>query len=152
MNRRGSEKSWNIIIAQELHKPIIVHSRSAQLDTVRILRDTQASNIGGVLHCFTESLEFAKSVLDLGFYISFTGIITFKKKVEALQDVVRFVPLENMLLETDCPFLTPEPYRSKRNEPSYLKFTAMKVAELKNTSLEKVADITTQNAKKLFGI
>ncbi|MBI2027051.1 MAG: TatD family hydrolase [Deltaproteobacteria bacterium] len=141
-----------IDIAKELKKPIIIHSRSAPKETVHVLKKTQASLVGGVLHCFTESLEFAKSVLDLGFYISFTGIITFKKKVEALQEVVRFVPLESMLLETDCPFLAPEPYRGKTNEPSFLKHSALKVAELKNTTLEKVAEITTLNAKKLFKI
>ena len=141
-----------IQIAIDAKKPLIVHSRKAPDDTIDILREEKASTVNGVAHCFTEELPFAKKLIDFGFYISFTGIITFKKKVDYLHDVVRYVPLERMLLETDCPYLTPEPYRGKTNEPAYLRLTALKIAELKNVTLEEVANITTANAQKLFGI
>ncbi|MBI2609075.1 MAG: TatD family hydrolase [Deltaproteobacteria bacterium] len=141
-----------IKIAQKLKKPIIVHSREAEEDTYKISKEVDASHNGGVMHCFTGSLPFALQMIELGFYISFTGIITFKKKVEALQNVVKNIPLESMVLETDCPYLTPEPYRGKRNEPSYVRFTAEKIAELKGVSLEEVGKITTENATKLFGL
>lgn len=141
-----------IQIALDFKKPLIVHSRKAPDDTIAVLKEGEADKVGGVAHCFTEELPFAKKLLDFGFYISFTGIITFKKKVEYLHDVVRYVPLENILLETDCPYLTPEPHRGKTNEPAYLRLTALKIAELKNVTLEEVANTTTANAGKLFGI
>src|SRR3989338_8606245 len=115
---------------------------------LEILQADNARELGGVFHCFSEDTTFARKVLDLGYYISFTGIITFKKRVEDLWNVVKYVPLDRIVLETDCPFLTPEPYRGKRNEPSYVKLTAEKIAELKGVSLEEVGRVTTENATR----
>ncbi len=139
----------HIEVARETKKPLIIHTRNARADTLRIMREEKADEIGGVMHCFTENLEMAKAAIDLGFYISFSGIITFKN-AEELQEVARQVPLENILIETDAPYLTPIPYRGKSNEPQYVRYVAEKIAELKNMSFAQVAEVTTQNFKNLF--
>ncbi|EKD78066.1 MAG: hypothetical protein ACD_42C00056G0005 [uncultured bacterium] len=139
----------HIRAAIQAKKPLIIHTRNARDDTVNIMREENAQVVGGVMHCFTESVEMAKAALDLNFYISFSGIITFKNALE-LVEVVKQVPLEKMLIETDSPYLAPVPFRGKTNEPKYIKYVAEKIAEIKNISVETVADITSQNFKKLF--
>lgn len=140
-----------IAIANQLAKPVIVHTRSAREDTIQILKDQQAEKCGGVLHCFTETQQMAQQALDLGFYISISGIITFKN-AEALREVVRYVPLDRLLVETDSPYLAPVPYRGKQNQPAYVREVCEYVASLKDLSLEQFAQITTQNFSRLFKI
>lgn len=135
--------------AAQLRKPVIVHSREAREDTLTLIREAGDLDIGGVLHCFTESWEMARAALDLNYYISFSGIITFKNAAE-LRDVVKQVPLDRILVETDSPYLAPIPYRGKSNEPKYTREVAQCVAELKGLSLEEIADITTANFDRLF--
>lgn len=137
--------------ANQLNKPVIIHSRAAREDTIRILRDNQAEKCGGVLHCFTESLEMAKQGLDLGLYISFSGIITFKN-AEEIRDVARQVPLDRILVETDSPYLAPVPYRGKQNQPAYVREVCEYVAALKGVSAEEFARISTENFERLFNI
>lgn len=139
----------HIHAAQAVNKPLIVHTRDAREDTIRILKEENAQTVGGVLHCFTESLLMAQQAMELGFYISFSGIITFKNAVE-LQEVVKQIPLERILIETDSPYLAPVPYRGKPNEPAYVRYVAEKVAELKQIDVETVAKQTTANFFKLF--
>ncbi|MDU8924590.1 YchF/TatD family DNA exonuclease [Pasteurellaceae bacterium LIM206] len=138
-----------IQVANELNKPVIVHTRCAREDTIRILRENQAEKCGGVIHCFTENLEFAKQALDLGFYISCSGIITFKN-AEEIREVIRYVPLDRLLVETDSPYLAPVPYRGKQNQPAYTREVCDYAAGLKGVSAEEFARITTQNFKHLF--
>ncbi|MBN6709837.1 YchF/TatD family DNA exonuclease [Haemophilus haemoglobinophilus] len=140
-----------IEIANQLAKPVIVHTRSAREDTIAILRENNAQKCGGVLHCFTENWDMAKQALDLGFYISISGIITFKN-AEELRDVVRQVPLDRLLVETDSPYLAPVPYRGKQNQPAYTREVCEYVAALKGVSVEDFAQITTQNFERLFKI
>jgi len=129
--------------------PLIVHTRNAQEDTIKIMREEGADSTTGVMHCFTESYEMAKQAIDLGFYISFSGIITFKN-AESLRETVKKLPIENILIETDSPYLAPVPNRGKLNEPSNVRYVAEKIAELKGISIEEVAEITTNNFFKLF--
>lgn len=130
-----------------LDLPIIVHTREADEDTLACLDDYPQSR--GVFHCFTGNQEMAKAGLDRGYFISFSGIITFKNS-EALREVVRYVPLDRMLVETDAPFLAPIPHRGKRNEPAYTRYTAEKISEIKGISLSQVAEQTTQNFYEMF--
>jgi TatD DNase family protein len=130
-------------------KPLIIHTRAAAEDTVAIMREENAGNAGGVMHCFTETWDVARAALDLGFYISFSGIITFKNAAD-LREVVRQVPMERMLIETDSPYLAPVPYRGKTNQPAYVKHVAECVSQIKNIPLEIVAKTTTENFFKLF--
>lgn len=139
----------HIRAAKEVKKPLIIHTRDAREDTIRIMQEEEAHLVGGVMHCFTESQEMANAAIELGFYISFSGIVTFKNAKE-LQAVAQNVPLEKMLIETDAPYLTPVPFRGKQNEPKYVRHVAEKIAELKNVSVEEVAKVTTENFKKLF--
>ncbi|GAA0288542.1 YchF/TatD family DNA exonuclease [Psychrosphaera haliotis] len=139
----------HIEVGNKLNKPIIVHTRDAREDTIAILKEQNADKCRGVLHCFTESWEMAKQAMDLNFYISISGIVTFKSAAE-LQDVVRKMPLDRLLIETDSPYLAPVPYRGKQNQPAYVKHVAEFVAQLKNISVEEVAEQTTQNFKDLF--
>lgn len=136
-------------------KPLIIHTRSASEDTIRIMREegagTNAGGAAGVMHCFTESLEVAQAAMEMGFYISFSGIVTFKSAKE-LQAVARAVPLERMLIETDSPYLAPVPYRGKMNEPGLVRHVAEFLAELKEIPLERVAQQTTDNFFDLFKI
>jgi len=140
-----------IHLARETELPIVVHERDAASDGAELLRSEGAGKLRGVIHCFTGNYEAARSYLDLGFYISFTGIITFKN-AEALRDVARRVPLERILVETDSPYLTPVPHRGKRNEPAYVRLVAATIANIKGVSLEEVAQVTTDNTRRLFGI
>jgi TatD DNase family protein len=139
----------HIQAAKATNKPLIVHSRQARTDTIDILKEEQAEQIGGVLHCFTENWEMAQQAIAMNFYISFSGIITFQNAVE-LQEVVKQVPLDKILIETDSPYLAPTPFRGKSNEPAYVRYVAEKVAELKGETLEVVAQQTTDNFFKLF--
>ena len=136
-------------------KPLIIHTRSASEDTIRIMREegagTEAGGAAGVMHCFTESLQVAEAAMEMGFYISFSGIVTFKSAKE-LQAVARAVPLERMLIETDSPYLAPVPYRGKMNEPGYVRHVAEFLADLKGEPLERVAQQTTDNFFQLFKI
>tara|TARA_B110000037_G_scaffold77466_1_gene92603 strand:- start:2200 stop:2973 length:774 start_codon:yes stop_codon:yes gene_type:complete len=139
----------HIRAAIKSHLPLIIHTRNAQDDTINIMKEESARSARGVMHCFTESYEMAKKAIDLGFYISFSGIITFKN-AESLRDTVKKIPIENILIETDSPYLAPVPNRGKLNEPANVAFVAEKIAELKDISIEKVAEITTNNFFTLF--
>lgn len=130
-------------------KPLIVHTRSAAEDTLRIMREEGAERVGGVMHCFTESLEVAEQAMALGFYISFSGILTFKNAA-VLKDVARRIPLERILVETDSPYLAPVPYRGKTNQPAYVKYVAEEIAMLRGITSESVAEATTRNFFALF--
>ena len=136
-------------LAKELDLPIVIHDREAHRETLEILKSEKAEESGGIIHCFSGDYEMAKACLDMGFYISIPGSITFKN-AEGFREIVERIPLESLLVETDAPFLTPEPFRGKRNEPSYVRYTAQKVAEIKKVSFEKVAEITTQNALRVY--
>jgi TatD DNase family protein len=129
--------------------PLIIHTRNAQDDTISIMKEEGANSATGVMHCFTESYEMAKQAIDLGFYISFSGIVTFKN-AEALRETVKKIPIENILIETDSPYLAPVPNRGKLNEPANVRYVAEKIAELKGIPIEKVAEITTNNFFTLF--
>ena len=131
-------------------KPLVVHMRDAATDTLRILREEGADAVGGVMHCFTETWEVARQALELGFYISFSGIVTFKNAL-AIKEAAQKTPLERILIETDSPFLTPVPHRGKRNEPAFVAHIADKIAEIHMTTREQVAAVTTANAARLFG-
>lgn len=139
----------HIEAASALEKPLIIHTRDAREETIAIMRDAGADAAGGVMHCFTETWEMAKQALDLGFYISFSGILTFKN-AESLREVARAVPLERLLIETDSPYLAPVPYRGKKNEPRFVTQVAAQVAELRGLSVEGVAELTTENFFRLF--
>lgn len=140
-----------IEIANKLNKPLIIHTRSAREDTMNMLEQNGAEKCGGVLHCFTEDWTMAKRALEIGFYISISGIITFRN-AEELRDVVRKIPLDRLLIETDSPYLAPIPYRGKPNQPAYVRETCEYVATLKGVSTEELARITTENVQKLFNI
>ena len=129
--------------------PLVVHTRSASADTLAILKEEGAEAAGGVFHCFTETDAVARAALDLGFYISFSGIITFKTAAD-LREIARFVPLERCLIETDSPYLAPVPYRGKTNSPAYVPFVARQIAELKGVPVEVVAAATSKNFESLF--
>jgi TatD DNase family protein len=139
----------HIQVGHQLKKPLIIHTRSASEDTIKIMQEEKAEDVRGVMHCFTESWNVAKQAMDLNFYISFSGIITFKNADE-LRDVVRKMPLDRLLIETDSPYLAPVPYRGKANQPAYVKHVAEMVAELKHMTYEEVATITTENYFTLF--
>ncbi|BEH09565.1 MULTISPECIES: TatD family hydrolase [Geobacter] len=140
-----------IRLARELALPIVVHDRDAHERVMAILREEKARDVGGVLHCFSGDLAMARECIDMGFLISIPGTVTYPSN-EALREVVRGVKIEHLLVETDCPYLTPVPHRGKRNEPAYVRLAAEKVAELKGLSLEDVGRITSLNARRLFGI
>jgi len=138
-------------MATETQLPLVVHERDAHDDVAQLLRREGGGEVRGVIHCFTGNDEAAKAYLDLGFYLSFTGIITFKN-AQPLRDVVRQVPLERMFVETDSPYLAPVPHRGKRNEPAYVRFVAETIAKVKGLALEEVARVTTNNVRELFRI
>lgn len=133
----------------QAHKPLVIHTRSASNDTLAILKSEGAGQSKGVFHCFTETIEVAKAALDLGFYISFSGILTFKNAAD-LREVARFVPLDRCLIETDSPYLAPVPYRGKTNNPSYVPFVAEQIAQIKAVPLQTIAQATSQNFETLF--
>lgn len=139
----------HIQAAKELKKPLIIHSRLAEQDIIRILKEEKASDIGGVFHCYTENWEMAQTVLNMNFYISFSGIVTFKN-AEMLRDVAKKVPLDKMLLETDAPFLAPTPYRGKPNEPAYLPLVAECIAKNRADTLDNIAKHSSENFFNLF--
>lgn len=141
----------HIRIGNQLNKPVIVHTRSARADTLAILKEEQVERCGGVLHCFTEDLATARTLLDMGFYISFSGIVTFRN-AEELRDVARYVPLDRMLVETDSPWLAPVPFRGQENQPANVRDVAEYLAILKGVELEKLAQATTANFCQLFHI
>ncbi|KER03464.1 metal-dependent hydrolase [Photorhabdus temperata] len=141
----------HIRIGRKLNKPVIVHTRSARDDTLLVLREEQAQECGGVLHCFTEDKDTARELLDLGFYISFSGIVTFRN-AEQIREAARYVPLDRILIETDSPYLAPVPYRGKENQPAYVRDVAEYMAVLKGVSIEELAQVTTQNFCDLFHV
>jgi TatD DNase family protein len=139
----------HIRAAIQSDKPLVIHTRSASEDTLRIMHEENAHHVGGVLHCFTESLEVALQAIDLGFYISFSGIVTFKNAT-MLKEVARQLPLDRILVETDSPYLAPIPYRGKINQPSYVKHVAEELSRIKNIPYDDVVASTTANFFKLF--
>lgn len=143
----------HIRAARQLQKPLVIHTRSASVDTLAILKeegeDGSAGSAGGVFHCFTESESVARQALELGFYISFSGILTFKT-AQDLRDVATWVPMDRLLIETDSPYLAPVPYRGKTNNPSYVPYVAKQLAALKNCSIETIAQATSDNFSTLF--
>lgn len=139
----------HIRAAKELNKPLIIHTREAQADTIKIMREEGVQSIGGVMHCFTEDWAMAQQAIDLGFYISFSGIVTFKNALQ-IQDVAKRIPLSSMLVETDSPYLAPMPHRGKPNYPGYTRLVAEYIAQLRDEKLEKIADATTENFYRLF--
>lgn len=151
---REIQKHWfarQIALARGMQLPIIVHDRDAHEDTMNIIKAENAKSVGGVFHCYSGSVEMAREVLANNFYISIGGAVTFKNAVKAIE-VVKYVPDDRLLIETDCPYMTPEPYRGRRNDSSYVRLVAEKIAEIKGLSYEELADITTRNAKELFRI
>jgi TatD DNase family protein len=146
----------HIRAAQQLQKPMVIHTRSSAEDTLRILQEEgENSNggraVGGVFHCFTESLEVARQALDLGFYISFSGIVTFKS-AQNLREIAAFVPLDRILIETDSPYLAPTPFRGKTNNPSYVPYVAKQLATVRGCSVEAIGEATSDNFSRLFGL
>jgi len=139
----------HIKAAIQSNLPLIIHTRNAAEDTLKIMREEGANQVGGVMHCFTESLDVALEAIKLNFYISFSGIVTFKNATD-LKEVVKAIPLDRMLIETDSPYLAPVPYRGKINDPSNVIHVAEEIAKLKNISVEEVGQVTTQNFFKLF--
>ena len=154
--RQNGDLEWqrarfrtHIRAARECGKPLIIHTREAGEDTLRIMREEGASQTGGVMHCFTETLELARAAIELNFYISFSGIVTFKNAL-AIKEVAKSVPLERMLIETDSPYLAPVPQRGKTNQPGWVRHVAEEIARLRGISLEAVAEATSANFFRLF--
>lgn len=141
----------HIRAARKCGKPLIVHTREAAADTLRIMTEENAAGVGGVMHCFTESWEVAEAALEMGFYISFSGIVTFKN-AKQLKDVARRVPMERILIETDAPYLAPEPHRGKLNQPAYVKHVAEEIALLRGIGVDEVGRRTTENFERLFEV
>ena len=138
-------------IAKEIGKPLVIHTRSAPVETLAVLREEGAKDVGGIIHCFSEDAEFARAALDLGFVSSFSGIVTFKKAV-GVQEAARRQPADAILVETDAPYLAPIPKRGKRNEPAYVAHTAHKVAELRGEDPDALIETTYENARRLFDL
>jgi len=149
--RQISSFKAHIEAAIELNKPIIIHSREAEKETFEILNSYKNKNLKILMHCFTGSLEFSKKLLNLDAFFSASGIITFKNSTD-LQNTFKTIPLEKLLIETDSPFLAPIPMRGKKNEPSFIKYTLEKLSSLKETTVEKMSEITTDNFNKLFNL
>jgi len=141
----------HIRAARATGKPLVIHTRAAADDTLAIMREEGAAEAGGVMHCFTETWDVAKGALDLGFHISFSGIVTFKNALE-LKDVARRVPLDRMLIETDSPYLAPVPHRGKRNQPAFVRFVGEEIARLRAVDVATIAEHTSNNFFRLFGI
>ena len=139
----------HIRTAAACRKPLIIHTRAAAEDTIRIMKEERADQVGGVMHCFTETWDTARAALDMGFYISFSGILTFKNAT-ALKEVAKQVPLDRLLVETDSPYLAPVPHRGKVNRPGWVRFVAEEVARLRGVAFEEVAEATTRNFFQLF--
>ena len=141
----------HIRAARECRRPLVIHTRAAAADTLAIMREESAGEAGGVMHCFTESWEVAAAALDLGFHISFSGIVTFKN-AGSLKDVARRVPLDRMLIETDAPYLAPVPFRGKTNQPAYVRYVGEEIARLRGIGVDEVAAATSANFFRLFGV
>jgi len=140
-----------IVLARDLRLPIVVHTREAQDDTITVLKEENAADVGGVFHCFSGDARLAKDALDLGFLLSFSGVITFQNAT-MLRDIVKTVPMDRILVETDSPYLTPAPHRGKRNEPAYVRLVAEKIAAIQGMTADQVAELTSQNARRVFKI
>lgn len=140
-----------IRLAKKLNMPIIIHNREATEDIIQILDEEDAKTVGGIMHCYNDSVDYIKQCLDMNFYISLGGPVTFKNATHP-KEVAKAVPFDRLLIETDAPYLAPHPKRGKRNEPAYVKLVAEKIAELRGISFEEVADQTTKNAFHVFGI
>jgi len=140
-----------IAIARRVKKPIVVHTRAAPEETLEILREEDAPDVGGIIHCFSEDAAFASAALDLGFVASFSGLVTFSKNVDGIRDAAAKQPDHAILVETDAPYLSPHPFRGKRNEPAHVKHTAACIAELRGVSFEELAELTTRNAERILG-
>ena len=141
----------HIRAARQVSKPLVIHTRSSAADTLRVLQEEGGEQAGGVFHCFTETAEVALAAIEMGFYVSFSGILTFKN-AQALRDVAQQLPLERLLIETDSPYLAPMPYRGKTNSPAYVPHVAAALAQLKGVSVEELAAQTTANCRRLFGL
>lgn len=141
----------HIRAAKEINKPLIIHTREAAEDTLRIMHEEGAGQVGGVMHCFTESIEVAEKAIKMGFYISFSGIVTFKN-AKTLKEVAQTVPLDRMLIETDSPYLAPAPHRGETNQPAFVRHVAEEIARLRGIAFEEVATATTKNFFCLFKI
>lgn len=141
----------HIRAARAAKKPLVIHTRSSALDTLRVLDEEGGEQVGGVFHCFTESAEIALAAIERGFYVSFSGILTFKN-AQALRDVAKVLPLEKLLIETDSPYLAPVPYRGRLNSPAYVPHVAVALAELKGCTVEELAAQTSGNCRRLFGL
>ena len=139
----------HIRAAREAGRPLIIHTRSASADTLRIMREERAEEAGGVMHCFTETLEVARAAIDMGFYVSFSGIVTFKNARD-LQAVAKALPLDRLLIETDAPYLAPVPFRGRTNEPAFVPHVAQKLADLHGTSRDRVESMTSENFMRCF--
>lgn len=140
-----------IALAKRVRLPIIIHNREATEDIISILQEENAAEVGGIMHCYSDEVKYVDACLDMNFYISLGGPVTFKNAVDP-KEVAAYVPLDKLLIETDSPYLAPHPNRGKRNEPAYVKLIAEKVAELRDISFEELSDATTENAFKLFNI
>ena len=151
---RSIQKKWferQIALAIEVGLPMIIHSRDAAKDTLDIIKACNGEKAGGVIHCFSYGTDMAKAYLDMGFYIGIGGVVTFKN-AKKLKEVAEYVPLERILLETDCPYMAPEPFRGKRCNSSMIEYTAAKAAEIMGVTADEMQDITLKNAKRFFGI
>lgn len=154
LSPQDTQKKWfklQISLAKEVKLPIIIHNRDSDNDMIDIIESENAKVVGGIIHSFSSDVAMAKRVLENNFYISISGPITYNNS-KTLQEAVKYIPMERLLIETDSPFLSPEPFRGKRNEPSYVKLVAEKIGEIKNLSTEEVGKITLENAKKLLRI
>lgn len=145
----------HIRAARQVRKPLIIHTRAASSDTIAILKeegeDGSSQSVGGVFHCFTETAEVARTALDLGFFISFSGIVTFRN-AQDLRDVAAFVPEDRLLIETDSPYLAPVPFRGKTNDPSHVRYVAQQIAEVRQVPVEEIGRVTSRNFERLFGV
>ena len=141
----------HIDLACQLHKPLVIHDREAHGDTLDILKTSSARQVGGILHAFSGSVEMALEVIKLGFYIGLGGPVTFKNARKTVE-VAAAIPLEHLVIETDCPYMTPVPFRGKRNEPVLVQHTAEKIAQIRNMPVEELIEITYQNGKRVYGI
>ena len=142
------ELDW---LAKEIKKPIIIHSRDAAKDTLDIIKETNAKEVGGVVHCFSYGVDMAREYLNMGYYIGVGGVVTFKNG-KKLKEVVKYAPLDRILLETDCPYLAPVPFRGKRNDSTLLSYVVSEIASIKGVSTEEVKKVTMDNALKMYGI
>ncbi len=151
---RECQKKWfkkQVEIAKELKLPLVIHSRDAAADTLSLIKEEKAYDYGGVIHCFSYEKEMAKQYIDMGFYLGIGGVVTFKN-ARKLKEAVEYAPMDRIILETDCPYLAPEPFRGKRNDSSLIKYVAEQIGLIKGMSAQEVIEITYENAKKMYNI